>query len=123
MYLYPHVECRSNATLVFLVSFAQRIPTLCFELEFLVVACDKNLSEAWVRNVTNEFDVVHILYLLVVANGDGEQQFVVLTAIEGTGGDVHVQFLGHDCRLVVDGYLSLEDAAAHVALLADVHEF
>ena len=52
---------------------AQRIPTLCFELEFLVVTGDKDLTKTSICDVANELDVVHILYLLVVANRNGEQ--------------------------------------------------
>ena len=101
----------------------QWVPTLRFELKFLVVAGDKHLSETLVGDVSDELHIIDFLYLLVVANGDGEQQLVVLAAIQGAGGDVHVQFLGHHRRLVVDGDLLLEDAAAYMALLADVHEF
>ena len=102
---------------------AQRVPALGLELEFLVVAGDEDVAEAGIGDVANELDILYLLYLLVVADGHGEEQLVVFTAIEGTGGDIHVQLLSHDGGLVVDGQLLLEDAAADVALLADVHEF
>ena len=93
-----------------------------FELELLVIAGDKDVSEALVGDVTNQLHILHVLNLLVVAYRHGEQQFIVLAAIEGAGGNVHVQLLGHDSSLIVNGYLLFEDAATHFALLADVHE-
>ena len=89
------------------------VPTLCFKLEFLVVASDKNMSEACFGDVANEMHIVYLLNLLMVANGHCEQQFIVLATIECTGGDIHVQLFGHDSCLVVDRQLLLKDAASH----------
>ena len=76
-----------------------------------------------VGDVADELDVVNSLHLFAVAYGHGEHQFVVLAAIQGTGGDVHVHFFGHDSCLVVNGQILLEDAAAHARLFADVAQF
>ncbi len=54
--------------------------------------------------------------------GDGEEQLVVLAAVEGACGHVHVQFLGHRGRLVVKRDALLIHTAAHVALCADVQQ-
>ena len=66
---------------------------------------------------------VHLLNLLVVADWHGEEQFVVLAAVEGARRNVHVQLLSHHRRLIVDRYVLLVDAASAVRLLADVHQF
>ena len=81
------------------------------------------MAEFRLGDVSDEADILHILYLLVVANGYGKQQLVVFASVESAGGDVHVQLLGHHGRLVVNGNLLLEDATAHVRLLADVQQF
>ncbi len=95
---------------------------MCLELEFLVVAGNEDMSEVFLGDMPDEMHVVHLLNLLMVTYRHSKEQFVVLTAIQGTGGDVHIQLFSHHCRLVVDGNLLLEDATAHMALLADVHE-
>ena len=74
-------------------------------------------------HVTYQFDVLELNYLVVVGQGNGEQEFVVLASVQGAGVDVHVEFLGHDCGLVIYGDALLIYAAAGTALLADVYEF
>ena len=55
--------------------------------------------------------------------GHGEEELVVFASVEGCGDEVHVELLGHGCGLVVDGYAVFVDAAAGVALVADVQVF
>lgn len=81
----------------------QRIPALGLEGEFLIVAADEHEAELGAGDVADEAYVVELFYLLVVADGDGEEEFVVFAAVEGAGGDVEVELFGHDCGLVVDG--------------------
>ena len=80
------------------------------------------MSEFLFSDMSDEVDIIKGLHLFKVANGNGEQQFIVLTAVEGTGGDVHLHLLSHDGRLIVDGQFLLEDATAAATLLADMHE-
>ena len=94
--------------------FAQRIPSLRLQFEFLVVACYEHLSEFRTCDVSNQLHVVHLLNLLVVADWHGEEQFVILAAVEGARRNVHVQLLRHHRRLIVDWDILLVDAAAAV---------
>ena len=105
------------------LALLKRLPALGFEFKLLIVAGDEYLSELFFRDMPDEFDTVDLLYLLVVADGDGEQQFVILAAIEGTGGDIHIHLLCHHGRLVVDWDVFLVDVASHARLLADMQEF
>ena len=89
----------------------------------MAVACDEQVSEAFLGDMTYEVDVVDLLDLFEVSDRYGEQQLIVLAAIEGAGGDVHVQLLGHDSCLVVDGQLLLVDATSGLTLFADVEQF
>ena len=73
--------------------------------------------------MSDEAHVVELLHLLQVTDGYGEQQFVVLAAVQGTGGHIHVHLLGHHRCLIVDGNLLLVDATTNARLLADVHQF
>ena len=54
--------------------------------------------------------------------GHGEEELVVFASVEGCGDEVHVELFGHGRGLVVDGYAVFVDAAAGVALVADVQE-
>ena len=75
------------------------------------------------RHVTYQLDVLELDDLVVVSQGDGKEQLVVLATIQGAGVDIHIELFGHDSGLVVNGYALLIDAAAGVTLLADVYEF
>ena len=98
-------------------------PPLRFELKLLIITGYEHFSEFGVSDVADEFYTFDLLYLLVIADGNSKQQLVVLTAVQGTGGDVHVQFLCHHSRLIVDGNLFLEHTTAYMTLLTDVHQF
>ena len=74
-------------------------------------------------HVADEFYVLELDDLVVVGQGYGKEEFVVLASIQGAGIDIHVEFFGHDGGLVVNGDALLIDAAAGVALLADMYEF
>ena len=99
------------------------LPPLGLELKLLIVTGNEHLAELFFGDVADEFDAIYLLDLSVVADRHGEQQFVVFAAIEGTSRDVHVHFLGHDSRLVVDGNILLIDTAANMLLFADMHQF
>ena len=62
------------------------------------------------------------MYDVVLGQGHGEEELVVFAAVEGAGGDVHVELFGGYCGLVVEGYAFFVDAAAAVAGFADVLE-
>ena len=59
----------------------------------------------------------------MVGQRDGEQQLIVLAAIHSRRNQVHVELLGLDGGLVVDGYAVLVNAASHTRRLADVQQF
>ena len=73
-------------------------------------------------HVADKLDVLELDDLVVVGQGNGEQQLIILAAVQGAGKDIHVEFFGHDCGLVVNGDALLVDAAAGVALLADMYK-
>ena len=111
---------KANLVLSF---FLQWIPPLCFELKLLIVTGYEHFAELCVGDVANEFDAFDLLDLLMVADGDGKEQFVVFAAIEGAGGDVHVHLLCHHGSLIVDGNVLLVNPATDARLLADMEEF
>lgn len=103
--------------------FAQRVPALGLEVELGAVLGDELLPELGPRDVANDFDVGNLQHALMVGEGNGEEKFVVLPAVEGCGIDIHVELFGRDGCLIVHRDAFLIDAAAHTALLADVHGF
>ena len=103
--------------------FLKRIPSLCLEIKLVAVAADELMSLTLGRDVADDLDVLQLAHHFVGREGNGEEQFIVFTAVEGAGGYVHVQFLGHGGSLVVERDALLIHAAAHVALGADVHQF
>ena len=88
-------------------------PPLRFELKLLIITGYEHFSEFGIGDVADELYTLNLLNLLVITNGNGEQQFVVFTAIQGTGGDIHVQFLCHHSDLLVDGDVLLVDTTTH----------
>ena len=99
------------------------VPTLGFEGKFVAIARDELCAFGSGGDVTDDFDIGQGFHTLVVGEGHGEEEFVVLTTIEGTGGDIEVELLGCDCRLVVDGQAFLKDATTHLTFVADVEKF
>ena len=67
-------------------------------------------------------DALQVFHLLIVAYTHGEEQLVVLAAVQRAGGHVQIQLLGHHGGLVVDGQVLFVDAAAATALVADVQQ-
>ena len=67
-----------------------------------------------------QLNAFHFGNLFMVGDGHGEQQFVILAAVEGASRQVHVELLCHDGRLVVDGNMLFIDAATDLALRADM---
>ena len=90
---------------------------------FSSVAGDHGTSERGFGYVADEFHAGEFFYLLMIVEGHGEEKFIILSAVESCGHEIHSEFFGHDCSLVVNGDTVLIDAAAGVALLADVEEF
>ena len=64
-----------------------RLPALGFKGELLIIARNQELPELGISDMPDEPDILHLLHLLMVTDGDCEQQFIVLTPIQGTGGD------------------------------------
>lgn len=103
-------------------SVFQRVPPLSFEFELLSISRDEHSAEGFLCDVAYLLDAFHLFDFGMVADRYGEEQLVVLTSIHGAGGEVHVEFLCHDCRLVVDRDVLLVDAATAMTLLTDVHQ-
>lgn len=99
------------------------VEALGAERDFLTVAADEIGSEFGFLDVADDVDVLDWDDFLVVFLIDGEEEFVVLSAIEGAGNDIEVHLLGHGSRLVVDWEFVGIDGATHLALSADVQEF
>ena len=70
--------------------------------------------------MANDLYLGHGLHAVVHGQRHGEEQLIVLAAVESCGDDVEVHLLGRHGRLVVERYALLIDAAAHVALVADM---
>ena len=108
---------------ILVLFIAEGIPALRLKFKFIVVACDKHAAETFFRDVTDLPDSLYFLYLFIVADGHGEEQFVVFSAIERAGREVHIELFGGDGRLIIDGDFFFINTAAAVALLADMHQF
>ena len=98
-----------------------RVPPLCFEVELVAVACDELCAQFGTRDVANHLDVIQLFHFLMVSQRNGEEQFIILTSIERSGVDVHIKLLSRTGRLIVDRNTLFIDAAARMALFADVH--
>ena len=99
------------------------VPTLGFEGKFVAIARDELCAFGNSGDVTDDFDIGKCFHTLMVGERHGEEEFVVLTTIEGAGGDIEVELLGCNCRLVVDGQAFLKDATTHLTFVADVEKF
>ena len=73
-------------------------------------------------DISDDLDALYGADLVVVSERHGEKQLVVFAAVKGSSDQVHIDFLCHHSGLVVDGNAVLVDAAAAVALLADVEQ-
>ena len=73
-------------------------------------------------NAPDDANLGNVLHLFVVGKTDGEEQFVVVAAIEGAGRDVHVEVFGHRRRLIIQGDALFVHLTADVTLLADVKQ-
>ena len=108
--------------MVLILLVDQGLPTLCLQLHLAAIAGDEHASEFGLGDVADEAHTLHLAHLLVVGEGDGEEQLIVFASVEGTGDDVHVELLGHHRGLVIKGDVLFIDAASLATLLADVHE-
>ena len=98
-------------------------PSLRFELKLLIITGYEHTPEFRIGDVAYQLHTFNLLDFLVIADGNGKQQLVVLASVQGTGGNIHVQLLSHHCRLVIDGDVFLENTATHTRLLTDVKQF
>lgn len=103
--------------------FIEGVPSLCLEGEFLSVAGDEGTAQIGAGDVPDDAHIVQGSHLFVQRKGNGEEQFVVLAAVEGASADVHVEFFGSDGCLVVERQPFLVDAAACARCGADVEQF
>ena len=101
----------------------ETIPALGLDVEFLTIAGDEGTTEVGTGDVTDDLDVLHSCYLFVKSQRHGEEEFVILAAVEGAGGDVHIEFFSCYGCLVVERDALLVEAATHVGLLTDVENF
>ena len=93
-----------------------------FEGKFVAIARDELCAFGNSGDVTDDFDIGKCFHTLMVGERHGEEEFVVLTTIEGAGGDIEVELLGCNCRLVVDGQAVFEYATTQLTFVADVEK-
>jgi len=74
-------------------------------------------------DVADDIDVVEGDELLVVVDVAGEEEFVILAAVESASDDIEVHLVGKCYRLVIDGEFVLVDVAADLGLRAYMEEF
>ena len=86
------------------------VPSLGFEGKFVAIARDELCAFGSRRDVTDDFDIGKGFYTLVVSEWHGEEEFVVLTSIEGAGVNIEIELFGCDCCWVVDGETFFKDA-------------
>ena len=96
---------------------------MSLKVELIAVAGNELRAQFGARDMADNLDVVDGRYTFVVGEGHGEEEFIVLAAIEGCGVDVEVEFLGSNGRLVVDGDAFFVEAATRLTASANVHDF
>ena len=70
---------------------SQCLPALRLQLHLTTIAGDEHTAELGLGDVTDEAYTLHLAHLFVVGERHGEQEFIVFTAVEGTGGDIHIE--------------------------------
>ena len=75
------------------------------------------------RDMADDIDIIQRNEFLVVVDIAGEEEFIILAAIECTSDDVQIHLFRESNRLVVDRQFVLVDIAAYFGLCADMEEF
>ena len=86
-----------------LTLFGEGVPALGGEGDFFAVASDEEFAVLGLGDVSDDIDIVNGDEFLVVGERAGEEQFVVLSAVEGAGNDVQVHLLGERGCLIING--------------------
>ena len=76
--------------------FFQRIPSLCFKLHLVAVACYEGTSHFWLGDVAYNLHVFYLRYFFVSCKRNSEQQFVVFASVKGACAEVHVELFCPD---------------------------
>ena len=72
------------------------------EGDLFAVAADEEFAVLRLGDMPDDIDIVNRDEFLVVGERAGEEQFVVLSAVEGAGNDVQVHLLGECSRLIIN---------------------
>ena len=96
---------------------------MCSNIKLVVVACDESATEVFACYIANLFYAFHIFYFGMIADRNGEEEFVVFAAIECAGGYIEVELFSSYGCLIVDRDVLLIDAATALALVTDMQEF
>ena len=100
-----------------------RIPTLCHQREFFVIARHEHLTELRLGDMSDNLHILHAFHLRQVAYRHCEEQFVVFSSIEGAGGKIHIELFCRDRNLIIYRDVLLVYAATAAGLLAYMHKF
>ena len=79
------------------------VPSLSKEVKLASVTSYEFESEVGFGHIAYHLYTLHTLEFVIVADRAGKEQFVVFTSIKGACGDIHIEFLSHQSRLIVYG--------------------
>ena len=96
------------------------IPSLSKEVKLASVTSYEFESEVGFGHIAYHLYALHTLKFVIIAYRAGEEQFVVFTSVKGACGDIHIEFLSHQSRLIVYRQGVFIHSASCARLLADV---
>ena len=96
---------------------------MCREIKLGAVAADGLMSLSFRRDVADDLDVLQLAHYFVGREGNGKEQFIILSPVEGACGYIHVELFCHGCSLIVERNALLVDATSHMTLGTDVKQF
>lgn len=95
---------------------------LGLEVHFATIAGYESTAEILASNVADDLDTFETLDTFVVCQGYGEEEFIILSSVEGGCHEVHIQFLSHHRCLIIDWDAVFVDATSRMAVMAYVEE-
>ena len=93
---------------------------LWVELKLVWVGGDEGRRELGFSNMRYEVNGLDLGKVLMVGDGEGEEELVMVGGVEGGSGEVDVEVVWDEGGLVVDGNMVLIDGGREVGLGGDM---
>ena len=100
--------------------FGKRIPPLCPKGYLGIVTGYHATTQFWFCNMSYHSHSGDSSDNVVLFERYGKKQFIILASIQCSSHQIHIKFLRHSCRLVIDRYPVFIYTAAHMTLRTDV---